>query len=499
MTYPTDGLSWTGLNQLPKWQPVPITALVCGDSITAYYDTGLTLTAPYCVDNRDGTATFYRTSHSLTPGEEFRISGAPEQKFNLMDGVVTQVVSANAFRAKLTGRTTMGTSTTGATMYAPRRRSSRGWLSWVEERMGALFDSTWCATGGAVIAEITDLVTNTELLDAYDYGFVMLGMNDVYEGRTYAQIVADYTELLAKMRQKCRRMVILSISCRNSADANWSAARQAIHIQVNRWLYEYARVNNCIFVDTWRAVANGVTYVDSSATNPDMNAVMAIDNTHPSAVGAKAIGDAEYSAISSDLKVGAWIGAHNEQISTNAGNIFTDSNFATESGGVATSWASSDSTANMNVTPTVAARTVSANGDALGYNQIITLNYGTATGTASTRFRRNNFHASLVAGQQFQVSIPYSLSGAVGLLGVSLELIMSDGTYTYLVYGSSLDSNVDVMTDSRSGVLMTRPITIPSGITDADVWVRIYISSAQSVGNDLVVKMWQPVARMWAE
>jgi len=76
---------------------------------------------------------------------------------------------------------------------------------------------------------------------------------------------------------------------------------------------------------------------------------------------------------------------------------------------------------------------------------------------------------------------------------------MSDGTYTYLVYGSSLDSNVDVMTDSRSGVLMTRPITIPPGITDADVWVRIYISSAQSVGNDLVVKMWQPVARMWPE
>jgi len=499
MTYPTDGLSWTSLNQLPLYQPYPITALVCGDSITAYYDTALTMTAPYVVDNRDGTATFYRTSHSLVPGEEFRVSGAPQSKFNLLDGVVDKVLSANAFTAKLRGRTSPGTSTAGATLYIPRRRSQRGWLSWVEERMGTLFDTTWCATGAAVIEEITYMVRNTELLSAYDFGFVMAGMNDVYEGQSYADIIADYAELLTLLRQRCKRVVCLSISCRNSADSNWTAARQAIHIQVNRWLYEYCRSNNLIFVDTWRSVANGVTYVNSAATNPDMNSVMALDNTHPSGVGARAIGNAVYSAISSQLTAGPWLGAHNEQISTNSGNIFTNSDFATSAGGVATGWASSDSTTNMNVTPTVAARTVSADGDALGNNQIITLNYGTATGTASTRFRRNNFQASLTAGQYLQCSMPYSLSGAVGLLAVSLELVMSDGTYTYLVYGSSLDSNTDPFTDDRSGTLMTRKIVIPSGITDADIWARIYIDSTQSVGNDLVVKFWQPVVRMWSE
>lgn len=497
MTYPTAGLSWTALNQLPAYQTYPITALVCGDSITAYYDTALTLTAPYAVDNGDGTATFFRTTHGLGVGDSFRIGGASQQKFNLMDGTVLKVLNSGSFTAKLTGRVNNITSSTGGTIYFPGRRSQRGWLCWVEEKMGTLFETTWCAMGAAKIANVMNLMTVTPLLDAYDYGFVMIGMNDVYDGNSYTQIVTEYAELLARMRQKCKRVVILSISCRNSADSNWSAAKQAVHIQVNRWLYDYARANNCLFVDTWRSVANGVTYVDSSATNPDMNAVMAFDNTHPSGVGAKAIGYAVWDAIDDEIKVGPWVGAHNEQISTNAGNIFTNSDFATDTGGVATGWASSDSTTNMNVTPTVAARTVATDGDALGQNQIITCNYGTATGTASTRFRRNNFQASLTAGQYLQCFMPYSLSGALGLLAVSIELVLTDGTSTWLVYGSSLDSNADAFTDDRSGVLITKPIVIPAGVTDADVWARIYLNSSQSAGNDLVVKFWQPVVRMW--
>lgn len=117
--------------------------------------------------------------------------------------------------------------------------------------------------------------------------------------------------------------------------------------------------------------------------------------------------------------------------------------------------------------------------------------YGTASGTASTRFRLNNFQALLTAGTTVQFRIPFKVVGAVGLSGLELSLLgtRSDGSFLY-VTDMNNDSNTAVVMGDFSGVLITPPFKVPADLTDIDAWVRPYITSAQS--SALTLTMWQP-------
>lgn len=473
-------------------------ALLVGDSITAQAEVTLATATPYVVDNGDGTLTVTRTSHSAHVGEPVRITAAPSASLNLMDGEILSIVDANNIKCTIQGRTHGVTSVASASVAFPNRRSSRGWYSWLETLLGEMFSTTWCAVGGARIANLTTLVQDSDA-GPHDVGFVCAGMNDIYaDGNSLATLQADMTALLALVAARSQKVVLLSVPPRNSADASWSAGKQTIHTQFNRWLYEFAKANNLIFVNTWRATANATTYINSGATEPDPTASFSFDNTHPSSVGAYAVGLAVKTAIQDFLGVRGWSPSHVDDLGADAGNIFTNSNFATDTAGVPTSWAQSDTTASSTVGNSVAARTVAADGDALGKNAVITYNYGTATGTASTRFRRNNFHASVTAGDYCQLRVPFSVANAAGLLGIELCMFGTDADGTFWqVYGNNLDTNADPHTDTPiSGVLMTPPAIIPAGLSDLDCWVRIYITSAQS--SDVTVKLWHPVLRTWA-
>lgn len=474
-------------------------SLLVGDSITSQAEVTLATASPYVVDNGDGTLTVTRTSHSAHVGEPIRIGAASSASLNLMDGEILSIVDANNFKCTIQGRTHGVTSASSATVVFPNRRSSRGWYTWLEMLLGDMFDTTWCATGGATIAELTTLVTESDA-GPHDVAFVCAGMNDIYsDGNSLATMQTDMTALLALVSSRAQKVVLLSVPPRNSADGSWSAGKQTIHTGFNRWLYEFAKSNNLVFVNTWRAVANGATYINSAATEPDPIASFSFDNTHPSAVGAYAVGLAVKTAIQDFIGVNGWKPSHADDLGADAGNIWTNSDFSTDVAGVPTSWAQSDTTALSTVANSVVARTVSADGDALGKNAVITYNYGTATGTASTRFRRNNFHASMTAGSYCQLRVPFSIADAAGLLGLELCIFGTDADGTFWqVYGNNLDTNADPHTDTPiSGVLMTPPTIIPSGLNDIDCWVRIYINSAQS--SDVTVKLWHPVMRVWTE
>lgn len=474
------------------------TALVIGDSITSQSEVTLATATPYVVNNGDGTLTVTRTSHSAHVGEPVRIGAAPSESLNLMDAEILSIVDANNFKCRIQGRTHTVTSATSATIVFQNRRSCRGWFTWLETLLGEMFDSTWCATGGARINDLTQLVAATSA-GPYDVAFVCAGMNDLYaDGDSLATMQANMEELLEYASARCRKVVLLSVPPRNSIDASWSAAKQTVHTGFNRWLYEYAKERGFIFVNTWRSVANATTYISSGATEPDPTAAFMFDNTHPSSVGAYAIGLAVKNAISAFIGVSGWNPSHADDLGADAGNIWTDSDFNTDAAGVPTGWAQSDTTASSVVANSVAARTVAADGDALGKNAVITYRYGAAAGTASTRFRRNNFQASLTAGQVCQLRVPFSVADAAGLLGIELCMFGTDADGTFWqVYGNNLDTNADPHTDTPiAGVLMTPPTLIPSGLSDLDCWVRIYITSAQS--SDLTLKLWHPVLRTWA-
>ena len=374
----------------------------------------------------------------------------------------------------------------------------KGWYTWLETLLGEMFDTTWCAVGGARIANCRELVGRSRAVQ-HDVAFVCAGMNDIYaDGNDIATCKTDMDLLLGTVEDRARLVVVMPVPPRNAADASWSAAKQTVHTEFNRWLYVRAQERGYTWVDITRSVANGSSYRNAAATDPDGTAALMFDNTHPSGPGAYAIAKSVYAAVSPLFGLlGGWKPSHPDDLGADAQLIVTDGTFATDAAGVATGWAQSDTTASSTVGNSCASRTVADDGDAVGRNQIITYRYGAASGTASTRFRKNNIHASLVAGQMLQVRVPFSVADAAGLLAVELCVFgtYADGTF-WQVYGCSQDSNADVFTDTPiSGVLQTVPCEIPANITDLDVWVRIYISSAQV--SDLTLKLWHPQVRMY--
>lgn len=477
---------------VPYYRPtVGYKALVIGDSITAQSE--VILSATSVTNNGDGTARVVRTGHGVDVGQPIRIHGASLSALNVLDSYVTAWVDANTFDIALTGRRHTVTSASTPSVTFPLQRGFRGWLTWLEMLRGEMFDSTWCCVGGATSAQVTPLVE--EAGDNNDVAFICIGMNDIYSaGAPLATIKARFVRLFQAAKDRARHVVALTVPPRNHNDSAWSAGKQTIHTQFNRWMMTYAPNSGGHCVDTWRATANGATYVDASASDPDPLAEMAFDNTHPSARGAQAIANAVKPVIDKLLPGGYWAPAHKEQVGANTQNLWTNSDFSTNTGNVATGWAVSDSTANMSITPSMVARTVANDGDAVGYKQRLSISYGTATGTASTRFRRNDFHASVPAGKWVQLRVPFAVASAAGLVGLDLTLFGTTTSSFWQVYGPVQNSNSDPVTGDFAGVLMTPIVKVPA-LTDLDCWVRPYISSAQS--SAMTLDLWQPELRIF--
>lgn len=469
-------------------------ALFVGDSITDYARVGVTATS--VTNLGDGTANVNRSSHSLSIGQSFTILAAADPAVNVMRATVVSVTDANNVIARLDGpvHSVVGT---GPSILMDDRRSTRGWPNWLDTFSGEPLRRTWAALGGADMADIIDLMP--KLAPGYeDMAFICIGMNDIYSvGKTLAQMQQEWHQMMSLVRQRAGRIVVLSVPPRSSADGAWTAGKQIIHNQWNRWLYDQCITYGWEWVDTWRAVWDGLTYVNSGATNPDPRAEFVHDNTHPGMRGAAAIGAAVWAAVSKFFGPTGWRAAHPAAIGANAGNLLTASEFATDTAGVATNWARTDVTASMVATFSMESRTVVADGDACGRNQLMTVGYGTATGTASCRLRRNNVQALFVAGGRYRLSVPFRVTGALGLVGLELSLLgtRADGTFL-LILEHNQDSNADAISGSFSGWLNSPEFTIPSegpALTDMDIWVRPYLSSAQS--TNLELRVWQPNLR----
>lgn len=469
----------------------PRSAIVLGDSISAQSEVILAATSVGRVS--PDVVRVVRTSHNMDAGQMVRVSGASDATANFWDATVATRVDANTLDIALTGagRKHSVTSSSTPSIYMPLRRSVRGWLNWLEFYAKEQFDTTWCAVGGATIRQIDALFSATNPLPQ-DIAFVMLGMNDIYsKSRTLSQMQQDMRRLLQKVQQVATNVCVLSVTCRNSADSAWSSDKQTIHNGFNQWLYEYCRQHGFTFVNTWRAAQGSTTYVDGSATEPDMSASIAFDNTHPSATGAHALGKAVYDSYPTSFWQSGPTSAHLDQLGADSGNLLTDSGFVTNSSGVATGWATASSTANMNVAATCVARTVAIDGDACGFKQQYVISYGTATGTASTQFKKTSVHSLMTPGRKVRFSVDVSVdTSAVGLLGIETTIFGTTANGFWLVYGMNLDSSVDVMTGTFSGRIFTPPAVVPPDLSDAFLYVRPYISSAQS--SSLTFSFWHP-------
>lgn len=474
------------------------TALVCGDSITAYSE--VVLTVQNVVDNGDGTATVTRSSgHGVTVGQPVRMVAAPTANLNVMEAPVLTTPSTTEFTYATGGRThgivSLNNNPNVASMTYPYRRGARGWFSWMESFLGESFDTTWCAVPGATATDISALIDVTPMADVADVGFLCLGMNDVYaKGLTFATIQTNMQALIDKIRARCNHLVILTVPPRGPGDV-WTAAKMNIHLQVNRWLYTYGRKVGALVVDTWRAIYNNATYVNPAAANPDPDVNFIVggsDQTHPSSVGAFAIGRAVANVVAPLTGVSGWKPAHAMQLGSNSNNLLNGSDFfnASATPGVAEFW-TLDTNANLTLVPSLVPRTVATDGDACGNNQVFTLAVaGGATGTFNTRFRRNGIQARVTAGQTVQFKMRVSVKDANALMGLEIALFGTMGSHNWIVSGHSTDSNTKSLSGEWTTTITTAPAVVPAGITNLDCWLRPYVTGDQT--SPLTIKTWHP-------
>ncbi|MBV6321906.1 SGNH/GDSL hydrolase family protein [Duganella violaceipulchra] len=478
----------------------PRTLLLASDSIGAISE--VILGATSVVDNGDGTGTATKGSTwGASVGEPIRICSATTKTLNVMDSYISAITNGgNSLVFPLGGRTSTVTSPSTPSVVFPNRRGSRGYLNAMEMFLGISFKTTWCGVAGATSTQINTLLNETPQTGLYDVGVFELGMNDVYSA--LLDTVTAWPLLKAaidNVRGRCGTLLALPIPPRDSSSGQWTAQRQTYHTQLNRLIYDYVLSIGGYFIDTWKAMQNGVTYVNPAATNPDPLTAFMFDTTHPAWPGALAIGRAMATPLLPRMGAPGWQPSHANMLLADSGNLLTDAAFAvdTNADGVSDGWALVSTTANMSVVPSRVQRTIATDGDGVGYNQKLLCNYGTATGTASTKFSKAGMQALVASyvGQKVQFKLPFSLTGAVGLIGLELTIMGTlPNSQSWQIYGNALDSSAKAITGSLAGTLMTPEAIVPAGLTNLDIWVRPYFNSTQTA--DMTLLLWQPDLRI---
>lgn len=472
--------------------PRPYTAFVAADSITAFGELNVSATTVAITDNGDGTASINLNGHQLNVGQPVRINVAQVQKFNVMDSYVTSVIDANNFKFALGGRTHSVLAASGSvvpSVVMPWRRSSRGWFNWLEAALGVSLQTTWCAVGGATASQISSLIDATPFTEMADVGAVLIGMNNVYAaGESFLVAQANTKAAIDRVRARSLLTIVMSIPPRNSADSgNWTPARQAIHTKLNRWMHQYAHQIGGIFFDTAAATQNGATYIDPAATPyPDPLVSMMFDYTHPSARGAQAIGFGMAAVLSQYMGIKGWKPVHRSQISTDTGNLLVNGDGSGSTSGVFNTMTMAGITANASVVASVAARS-----DGVGNDQVITSNFGTATGTVyQWQWERYGVQGLLTAGNIIQWKVLASVANSIGLLALEIVIdgTLSDGT-KWMVYGGGQGGNSKPVPGSYSHYLITPPATVPANITTVNIYVRGLFDNTQT--TDAPIKLAQ--------
>jgi lysophospholipase L1-like esterase len=466
-------------------------AFLAGDSETAFAEANIG--ASSIVDNGDGTATVvFPTAHGACVNQTLRINVAPVQKLNVMDSYVLSVPDSKTLIIKLTDRTHTVTGGVPNVIF-PWRRGTRGWFNWFERALGVSLKTTWCAVGGATIEQISALVDATPIQEVHDIAILCAGMNNFYSpaGTTVADAKAKLKALADKVLARGSIAVFMAVPPRNSADtSNWTSAKQAVHTAINRWLHLYAQQKGAIFFDPSTATQNGLTYMDPTATNPDPVTAFMFDFTHPSGRGAQAWGFGLAALVAPFMGIKPWKPAHRAQLSADTGNKLVNADFATSSAGVANTWTLTGITSGLSLTPTVVQRTVVNDGDAVGWNQVFTVNYGTvASGFGLFTWQRSGLQTLFTPGATVQWKLMFSVANAIGLLALEFTITgtLSDGT-TWTVYDCGLDGNTKGMPGTYGPYpLQTPPAVVPAGLTNVVLSMRGIIDSTQT--TDMTIKL----------
>lgn len=285
----------------------------------------------------------------------------------------------------------------------------------------------------------------TDVLDySPDWCFFLASINDVAGGLTPEQTIANQQAAITQMVNAGINVCVMAIGP-YTANAN---ATKHVH-RVNRAMAEFcAETSGTIFVDTYAEMVNPTSATGAIASG------MSDDALHLSPKGARAWGQAIADALSPHIKSTVLLPSSMSEsylVSTDEYQLLDNPLFTGSagtasgvgaSGTAADDWTFGIASGSATTVGSVAARTVAADGDAIGNNQVLTISAASSGALVNLRLIPNLLALAstgstvyLVGHIQLEnpVDVAYVRAAIfITVAGVSYQVRVmenSDGTY----------------------------------------------------------------------
>jgi len=380
-----------------------------------------------------------------------------------------------------------GDSITGLNYAASTGYYSEGYFNWANALLGMPFTTVYpLGVGGdttALMLARIQAVVNT----GADWAFVMGGTNDIFTSPTstdYAAIFANLKQIYSTLLNAGMKVVAVTPPVRNTgSQAN---AQIVAQLELNRLILSYAAATpNMIGVNAY-----GATVSPTDASGNQKTNYLYDSTTHPSNIGAYAIGKAVKAQLEFYLPPTqnllesiadnntTWAGSKN-LLSTGLFQGSGGSAGTGASGTVPTGWTASRSSG---AAGTSVVMSVPARSDGFGNNLTLTVTGDAAETTGLLDVVCSSFHAQVTAGDVLRARCLVSVGSPVAIKGFYLRLSVTAGGVT-TTYFSMVNQQTDVamaegITDC---VFETPPLTVPSGsVTAATLSLRARVGASAS-------------------
>lgn len=475
------------------------TCVIAGDSITARSGLIQQVGATSAVVGDGANAVFTLASSAIMTGAKLNFIKGQGSEF---DGKILTAtnINVNSFSVPATF---VGNPAAIPIWNNQIRLSERGWWTWANAYLrGKLWLLNNAGIGGDDPAGVLARLQNDVIAYGPKYAIIMIGINQIGTDSVDTTFAA-IRRIIARIVKASITPIVLTVLPLHQSYATFSTITPKI-TQLNWLLRAYCEQNGFMCVDTFEAL------VDSAQTDGRAiaNAIQGgADFVHTSTLGARLVGKAVAAAMSPLLLPAPTLTTtQGENFAANASNLnlineapWTLTGGSASGTGVSGAAAtpagftvtSSGVTASTCVV-TSAARTVGADGDAVGNNIILTMTGAEANAIFQVQLSPE-LAARMVAGIDYKFRFLLTLSGTTGSnLGRILATMLTtyNGTNRGYISGLETDASPPAMPYEDGTYLVESPtFRVPAGQAVNSGWFPFVQFQFLGAGTPVVAKI----------
>jgi lysophospholipase L1-like esterase len=440
-----------------------------GDSITATMWNQVTLTGAITVSNGVATATVNIAVGAFT-GTSFRIGLATFPGYNgvhTVTGMPTSTTFTFAAPAGAPASETIGQHVLYMNGYTIAQAS---YINVMRHLSKNRFYIPYNGGVGGDDSSEALLRLNSDIINQKpDRVLILLGTNNVASSAdgSINQFVSDMTTIYTT----CINAGILVDACTippmgpshaNVADVN----KNRFLLEANKWIREFARTHQNIYLHDIYNLSTNPAHASGA-----MIADWTTDSTHFNNKGAYFVGK----FVAANYQ--SWLGDIPDRLPSSQSDGYT---FDTSSknkllnhmfqgaGPIATSWSTSYTGASNTKVDTTAARTVIADGDTFGQNQVLSLNSSTS-GSAGTSIVFQSPIARMTAGKTYVMRVAMHVTkGACATVQPHISISWTENTVVKFLRAGL----IDVFDAECVAVLETEPFIYPAGVSATEFYLK---------------------------